>query len=59
MKSVCCRISIQPQEKDDETTVILVSDGKETCEGDPGALVKELKESGVRFVMHVIGFCVT
>jgi hypothetical protein len=44
---------------EDETTVILVSDGKETCEGDPCALVKQLKESGVRFVMHVIGFDVT
>jgi len=44
---------------EDETTVILVSDGKETCEGDPCALVKELRESGVRFVMHVIGFDVT
>ena len=44
---------------EDETTVILVSDGKETCKGDPCALVKELRESGVRFVMHVIGFDVT
>ena len=44
---------------EDETTVILVSDGKETCEGDPCALVKELRESGVRFVMHVIGFGVS
>jgi len=44
---------------EDETTIILVSDGKETCEGDPCALVKELRESGVRFVMHVIGFDVT
>lgn len=38
---------------EDETTIILVSDGKETCEGDPCALVKELRESGIRFVMHV------
>ena len=44
---------------EDETTIILVSDGKETCEGDPCALVKELKQSGVRFVMHVVGFDVT
>jgi len=44
---------------EDETTIILVSDGKETCAGDPCALVKELKESGIRFVMHVIGFDVT
>jgi Ca-activated chloride channel family protein len=41
---------------EDGTTIILVSDGEETCGGDPCALVKELKESGVKFVMHVIGF---
>ncbi|MCF8111661.1 MAG: VWA domain-containing protein, partial [Desulfobacteraceae bacterium] len=44
---------------EDETTIILVSDGKESCGGDPCALVRELKESGLRFVMHVIGFDVT
>jgi Ca-activated chloride channel family protein len=44
---------------EDETTIILVSDGKETCEGDPCALVEELKKLGIRFVMHVIGFDVT
>ncbi len=41
---------------EEETTIILVSDGKETCEGDPCALVKELKEAGIRFTMYVIGF---
>jgi Ca-activated chloride channel family protein len=44
---------------EDETTIILVSDGEETCEGDPCAMVKELKSSGIKFVMHVIGFDVT
>jgi|GEM_PF-1290775 len=44
---------------EDETTIVLVSDGKETCEGDPCALVRELKEAGLRFVLHVIGFDVT
>ncbi len=44
---------------EDETTIILVSDGEETCEGDPCAMVKELKASGIKFVMHVIGFDVT
>lgn len=45
--------------REGETTVVLVSDGKETCEGDPCALVKELKASGVKFTMHVVGFDVT
>lgn len=44
---------------EEETTIILVSDGEETCEGDPCALVRELKEAGIHFVMHVIGFDVT
>jgi Ca-activated chloride channel family protein len=44
---------------EEEATIILVSDGRETCEGDPCALVKELKESGIKFVMHVIGLDVT
>jgi Ca-activated chloride channel family protein len=44
---------------EDETTIILVSDGKETCDPDPCGLVRELKEAGIRFVMHVIGFDVT
>ena len=44
---------------EDETTIILVSDGKETCDPDPCGLVKELKGAGIKFVMHVIGFDVT
>ncbi len=45
--------------RDAETTIVLVSDGKETCGGDPCDVVKELKKMGVRFVMHVVGFNVT
>ena len=44
---------------EDETTIILVSDGKETCDPDPCGLVKDLKAAGIKFVMHVIGFDVT
>ena len=45
--------------RDAETTIVLVSDGKETCGGDPRAVVKALKDGGIRFVMHVVGFGVT
>ncbi len=41
---------------EEESTIVLVSDGEETCEGDPCAYVKMLKESGIKFVMHVVGF---
>ena len=44
---------------EEETTIVLISDGEETCEGDPCAMVKALKASGIKFVMHVIGFDVT
>jgi Ca-activated chloride channel family protein len=37
-------------------TVILVSDGEETCNADPCALGAELERLGVDFTAHVIGF---
>ncbi len=42
--------------KDAETTIILVSDGIETCGGDPCQVVAQLKQTGVKFVLHVVGF---
>ena len=42
-----------------ETTIVLVSDGQETCGGDPCATVQALKAAGVKFVLHVVGFDVT
>ena len=37
-------------------TVILVSDGIETCNPDPCAAARALEEAGVDFTTHVIGF---
>eukprot|EP00873_Tetraselmis_striata_P030065 jgi/Tetstr1/450329/TSEL_037365.t1 len=37
-------------------TVILVSDGIETCNPDPCAAARALEEAGVDFTAHVIGF---
>ena len=42
--------------KEEETTVVLVSDGEETCDDDPCGAVKKLKESGLNFVLHVVGY---
>ena len=36
-------------------TIVMLSDGIETCEGDPCGLVRELKVEGVNFTIHVIG----
>ncbi|MFN3986610.1 MAG: PAN domain-containing protein [Rhodocyclaceae bacterium] len=39
-----------------KATVILVSDGEETCKADPCALGHELAAQGIDFTAHVIGF---
>ena len=39
-----------------KATVILVSDGEETCKADPCALGKELENAGIDFTAHVVGF---
>ena len=41
---------------EDKATVILISDGKETCDPDPCGTAKALKEQGIDFITHVIGF---
>ena len=39
-----------------KATVILISDGEETCHADPCALGAELEKLGVDFTAHVVGF---
>ncbi len=41
-----------------ERAIILVSDGKETCEGDPCATARALKQANAELVVHTIGFAV-
>ena len=41
---------------EDETTIILISDGEETCNDNPCEVVRKLKKSGIKFVLHVVGF---
>lgn len=42
-----------------KATVILITDGIETCAADPCALGQELEASGVDFTAHVVGFGLT
>ncbi|MEQ9811435.1 MAG: VWA domain-containing protein, partial [Azospirillaceae bacterium] len=42
--------------QDEPATVILLTDGLETCNADPCALATELEAGGVNFTAHVIGF---
>jgi len=41
---------------DRPATVVLVSDGLESCDRDPCALARALEQSGVAFTAHVVGF---
>ena len=41
---------------EDKATVIVITDGIETCSADPCALASELDKMGVDFTAHVIGF---
>jgi Ca-activated chloride channel homolog len=41
---------------EDETTILLVSDGEETCDPNPCNFVAELKKMDIKFVLHVVGF---
>jgi Ca-activated chloride channel family protein len=42
--------------REGESTVLLISDGIETCGGDPCATVAAMREKGIKLVVHVIGF---
>ncbi len=42
--------------RDRPATVILVSDGIESCNADPCAVAAALEKSGIAFTAHVIGF---
>ncbi|TJV37576.1 MAG: VWA domain-containing protein [Mesorhizobium sp.] len=44
---------------EDKATVVLITDGLETCDGDPCALGRELEASGVDFTADVVGFGLT
>jgi Mg-chelatase subunit ChlD len=45
-----------PKDSPGDKTIVLVSDGKETCQGDPCAAAQALAESGARLVVHTVGF---
>lgn len=41
---------------ENDNIIILVSDGKETCGGDPCAVARELRQAGIEVKIHVVGF---
>ena len=42
--------------RDRQATIVLISDGLETCNADPCALSQQLAQEGVKFTAHVVGF---
>ncbi len=44
---------------EERATVILVSDGRETCVADPCEVARTLEETGVDLTVHVVGFDVS
>ena len=42
--------------REEESHVILISDGKETCHENPCEAVRELRDLGIEFTLDVIGF---
>ncbi|MFH1038678.1 MAG: VWA domain-containing protein [PVC group bacterium] len=45
-----------PEGAGNDNVIILISDGKETCGGDPCAVARELHEAGIKVRIHVVGF---
>ncbi|MEP1045909.1 MAG: VWA domain-containing protein [Anderseniella sp.] len=44
------------EQKGQDNTVVLISDGLESCDGDPCAAAKALNDAGVTTKIHVVGF---
>jgi hypothetical protein len=39
-------------------TVILITDGEETCDGDPAAVIKQLRAKGLDVQISIVGFAI-
>jgi len=43
----------------EERSIILITDGADTCDGDPVAVIRELQRRGFKTVVHTIGLNLT
>ncbi len=43
---------------DGPKTVILITDGEETCEGDPAAVIRDLRARGLDVQVSIVGFAI-
>ena len=54
-QSIRYALEDMPRSGEQNNAIVLISDGKETCGGDPCAVVEKLKERGIHFTLHVVG----
>ncbi len=38
--------------------VVLITDGEETCDGDPAAVIAKLEEQGIEFTLNIVGLAI-
>ena len=43
---------------DGPALIVLVTDGEETCDGDPAAVIADLRESGMEVSLNIVGFAI-
>jgi von Willebrand factor type A domain len=53
------RVNVELILEGQHNMIILVSDGKETCQGDPCAVARSLHQAGIQVEINVVGFDVT
>lgn len=49
-------VAIELEDRPGTTHIVLVSDGKETCDRDPCEFVRTLRQSNMSLTVHVVGF---
>ncbi len=41
-----------------EKIILLITDGEETCDGDPAAAIQEISDSGAQIQVNIVGFAI-
>ncbi len=52
-------VADDPQDPVENPTVVLITDGVESCDGNPCAAAKKLADAGINTRIHVVGFDLT
>lgn len=52
------KVATDLQKASGERLVVLVTDGEETCGGDPAAAIEKLKQAGIGVRVNIVGFAI-